>query len=156
LQNANPGADQTAIHRGQPGFDLGMADREQLKLERQQTPAAVLTHGQEELAKSLQLRLRMVKLVDKPFGVRDAVRNLALQQCQEKVFLAVEVGVEGTASVAGLGRNLLQLGGFKSVPGEDLLRRLDEASTRAFGGMWERAVSFILKMDIAVTVMVGC
>ena len=70
-----------------------MADREQLKLERQQTPAAVLTHGQEELAKSLQLRLRMVKLVDKPFGVRDAVRNLALQQCQEKVFLAVEVGV---------------------------------------------------------------
>ena len=60
----------------------------------------------------------------------DAAGDFALQQREKKIFLALEVGVEGAAGVAGLGGDFLEFGGLESVACKDFFGGLDQPGAR--------------------------
>ena len=79
------------------------------------------------------------------FGIRAAfhhgsqvpqtVAGFLLEQREEQIFLAVEVGVKSAARVAGGARDILNPRCFESVPGKNPPGRVQQSAPRGLGSL---------------------
>ena len=49
-----------------------------------------------------------------------------LEESQKEIFLALEVGVDGSLAAPGAGGNLIELGGFIAVPHEHIFGGIEQ------------------------------
>jgi hypothetical protein len=65
----------------------------------------------------------------------DSLPDPLFQQREEDVFLALKIGVEGAARVAGPGSDIFEAGGFETVTGKDSLGGRQQLSPGLFGSL---------------------
>ena len=92
--------------------------------------AAVLGDAEKKTAKEFELVFGVAHCLYQPINGIDAGGDFSLKQCEEQVFLTFEVGVKGATSVAGLGSNLLQFRGLKTIASKDFFGGADEPAAR--------------------------
>ena len=93
---------------------------------------AVVVDDDDRRAQGVQLLDWILKSVRSFARLLNAVMDLLFQHGEEETLFTVEIGVEGTACIPGGRSDLLQLGRFETVTGEDLLRGLEQAGASLF------------------------
>jgi len=117
----------------QPFFRFGVADGEEFEFEREDGPGAVVHQADIELAKRFVPLFAIGAMGEFAQERIDKFPGPLLKKGQEQVFLALEVGVDGSLAAAGGGGDLVQLSIFISVPEEDLLGGIEKAGLSLLG-----------------------
>jgi hypothetical protein len=104
-----------------------MADGKEFEFEREDGPRAVVHQADVEISKRLEALFATGAVSQFAKEEIDVFFGSLLKEGEEQVFLALEMGVDGSLAAAGGGGDLVQLGVFIAVSKEDLLGGIEKA-----------------------------
>ena len=103
----------------QARVNFGMTDGEKLEFEREQHEPAVLAAVRVVIAQGAKARFGAFLLFERGVHFRDARGHPLFEQRDENIFLALEIGVESAAGVAGKRGDVFEARGFEAIARED-------------------------------------
>src|SRR4051794_20684875 len=107
-----------------------MAQRKELELKGEGRPSFIFRKSDIELAKHFETLLPVRACSQTAGKPVDDFLGAMLKQGEEQVLSALEMRVDRTLASAGAGRDCIELGGFKTIPDEDLLRGIQKPLLR--------------------------
>jgi hypothetical protein len=114
-------------------FRFGMAKREELEFESEERPCPVVDDFDIEFTKGFKALLPVGALAETGNKAIDVRGCPVFEESQEQVFLALEMGVDGSLAAVGPGGNLIELGCLIAVAHEHFFGGSQEPGLRFLG-----------------------